>query len=357
MKRIFILVLIIVGVFLLSQPAFTSSYIYNEVNGVIYIGGYPLENIRRDINGLKHEELYFKNKIYVINTKDGTSELFLKTDESILAYEISNQGYIAVSTSKKDRKKREFKNDLIIYESNGEKVKLIENVPVWIKTKHFSWSKADAKIAYITGKVIIEGHYPFEPTGVWLYDIENGKTTKIADTGVKINWSRHDNNIYIQNKFDSVDPTDISIYNTSTGKLTKSDRKGIIFSDDGKYYIGIEEIKGYDFPTYVPYIFDNISNKKNIYSTEEKSNWHREMMLRFKFINNSQYLLVWGRKSYKIINVETVKVVRKADKQGLVGWNKDMTKVVVYEGGNQIHIDELLTGRRLQSIDIPESRH
>ncbi len=39
----------------------------------------------------------------------------------------------------------------------------------------------------------------------------------------------------------------------------------------------------------------------------------------------------------------------------MLGWNEDMTKIIVYEkGGKQVHIEDMMTGKRLQSISIPE---
>jgi hypothetical protein len=352
MKRIIHIALIIVVLYLI--PSYSSSaLIYDEDKGLIYLGGYPIEGLRRDIGN--KEDRYLKDKIYVLNFKENTSKLLISGEEPIVDLVYSVGGYILVSTNKQDQTKGEYVGKIIIYTDRGEQKRTIDNVPIIADEEVFSLSIDGNKIVYISGRAIIEGRERFITEGVWTYDIENDETKKIADQGIQVNWSRHDNNIYIQNKFDTKDPSDISVYNTSTGELSKSDRKGIIFSDDGKYCIGAELIKGFggDHPTFKYYIFNNISNQK-IYKFKEEWGVQYEMTQNVKFIYGSPYLLMWGTKSYKIFDVKSQSFIRAGKRKGLIGWNEDMTKVVVYGGGDQIHIDVLMTGKRLKSIDIPK---
>jgi len=343
-----LVVLIIFSYLFIPCISNAASYILNDEE-TLYLGGYQIETYMYEIGKVIEDSM--DRKIFII--KDKNIKEFLATPDSIYLYELSNKGFIAVSTSRKDEQIRGYVKQLYIYDVNGNKIKKIEEVPVK-KEAYFSWSPDGDKIAYIKGKTIIEGRRDFVPSGVWIYDVESDKVQKIADKGVQIFWAKHDNNIYIQNQFDRDDPTDISVYDTKKGELSKSDKKGIIFSDDGNYYIGTEisGIEG-EGTLYDHFVFDGKSNEK-IYKFKDEDGTPNEYYEDHKFISATHYLVFWSRRSYKIFDIETKSFINKAKLKGLVGWNADMTKAIVYERGDKIHIDEMLTGKRLKTLDLPK---
>ena len=128
---------------------------------------------------------------------------------------------------------------LFIDRDGNEITRLNDNV------RKFSWSPDGEKIAYITG-TYYDGGVGFKTTGVWIFDLRDSSKVRIEKNfphetidgyiggGFKINWAKHDSNIYIED-FDYLDG--IYRYNTSTGKSEKVAHHGIRFSSDGKYYL------------------------------------------------------------------------------------------------------------------------
>lgn len=327
---------------LLSSSIAGSSVIYDELNDIIYIGGFEIDNLRYVFEKIEYQ---YKEKIYVLDAKNNTTRSLINTEERIFADEISAKGYIAVSTSTKEQGGKRYVNKLIIYKSDGEKLKVIDDVLSKGINNYFSWSVDGAKIVYVKGDDIIEGG--IQPKGVWIYDLDKDREIMISKWGAEVYWSKYDNNIYIQNEFKADNPSNISVYNLTTDKLTKSDKHGIYLSDDGKYYIGYSKPAGYE-SGFTRNVFETATNKKAF-------DWPEGMLTQLKFITNTHYLLTWtSHGGYKVFDVDKARVIRKVEKAGVVGWNKDMTKLVVYDGGNQVHIDDLLTGKRLRSLDIPK---
>lgn len=346
MNKKLITLLTILGIFFTFSTT-NASFLFDPVEELFYVGGFPLERLRRNLG--KTEDYALTKIIYAFNTETKLSEPLIKTEHSIGEYEAGKTGYIAISTENENLESYTYEYELLIYSPDRQTIKVIQNVPVKSEQKFFSWSPHGKKIVYVTGKSLMEGHHPFEPQGVFIYDIEKDKTEKISETGVKVNWSPHDGNIYIQNKFDYVDPADISVYNTRSGTLSKSDRKGILFSYDGKYCFGRVAFKDVDgYPGDKRYLYDNTSN--------DIVHQFKETIINAKFIDNSHNLLTWGGVAsyFKIFDADKKNYIRSTKKYGLIGFNKDMSKVVVYEGGNQIHIDETLTGKRLKTLDLPK---
>ena len=193
MKHLKILSITII-IALCSANVAIAGYIFDIDNSTFYLGGYPLEMLRYRFN--KDSDMPLKNSIYAINIENDTSELIITTKSPIKAYEVSNNGFIAVATLDLDMKNNIHKQKLFIYQPNGERIKTIDDVIVLGVgyKRYFSWSKDGTKLLYITGKIITEGRKLFMPDGVWLYDFENNSTTKISDNGTEIGvkWSNYD---------------------------------------------------------------------------------------------------------------------------------------------------------------------
>lgn len=346
---------IIIFVFLASVIVFINSelfagHIYHEKEEIVYIGGYSFNLIQLNVD--RKRNLYLKNKTYALSSKKGDDEiqLFYKTKETIRSYDIINNEVVAIGVGDLSKKESKYYSSLNIVDMEGENKKNLNNCIVLSRGKYFSTSKDGNKIAYITGEAVIEGRNPFKSQGVWVYDIKKDNLKKISEKGVHLNWSRHDNNIYIEDVFD--DPSTISMFNTSIGKITRSDKKGIVFSDDGKYYIARELINDV-YPVNKFILYDNHVNKP-IYVFTGNEGFGLSQALSYKFIVNTHYLLVIDLWGYKVFDVDSKKLIKKSNKR-VVGWNKDMTKVVVYEGGGkEVHIHNLISGSRIMSVKIPQ---
>ena len=338
--------------FCFALPSYSEakSLIYDEESNSLYLGGVQLDTALSDISNFQSKQKYF-NKIYVISKSE--EKVLLQIESTIVDFDMSDSGYLAVSTSESDYQNDMFIREFLLYDSTGRKLKTIKNVPVLSDRKFYSWSPDGNKIVYVMGKSLMENRNPFQSEGIWMYDIEKDKSRKISDTGVKVNWSRHDNKIYIQNRFEGEGIVDISEYDPVVGKLIKSERNGIFFTDDGKYYFGYEV---YDYEGYLVFarkIYESTSNKRK-YSEKENESWKNGVTNFIEFIKNSHNVISWNLRNFMIFDVDKVSSVRKSRKAKLLGWNNDMSKVVVYDGGNKIHIDEMLTGKRLKTLDLPK---
>jgi Tol biopolymer transport system component len=354
-RKIISLLLFIIIVFLFHiKNTFAAGFIYDESNDLIYIGGFPIENERLSFDS-KIDKLPLLYKIYSIKLKNQEEHtIFEANNKKIMTYSISNKGFIAISTHKVNEQKGINEKQLFIMNKEGKIIKIIEDVMNIINKGYFSWSPDGQQIVYVTGKSIIEGHYPFESQGVFIYDIVKDEIVKIADKGTDVKWSGYDNNIYIMNKFIYEDPQDISIYNTTKKQLMKSERRGIIFSDDGKFYIGAEIDKNFEGEgnQLIYYIYNNLTNEKIYHFTGEEG-YSVEVASEIFFIKGTHCLVIRYSSLYFIFDLDKKKTIKKLN-MGLIGFNKDMTKGVVYEGGGKfVNIVFLMEGIKIKSVEIP----
>ncbi|MDH3976756.1 MAG: hypothetical protein OEV42_21035 [Deltaproteobacteria bacterium] len=327
-----------------SQNVSAKALIYDEEKGVIYLNE-EFINLKRYEEKRKISEEP-KRKIYLIDVEANTSRTLIYSNRRVETYDISGKGHIAVMESWNEKVSSHIKRALIIYDIEGRQLKEILDVPrTTDSSDSFVWSPDGGMIAYVTGVPTLDEKYgPFRSTGIWIYNVNKDKTEKVGG-GYGVNWSSHDGNLYMQFAYGATEFA--SIYDVNTGKTRQSGKKGLIFSDDGKYHIGKKypESMGEDVRDYV---YRSSTNEVHYEFSIEKAEWKGYA----KFIYDSQFLLMWSDgRFYKVFDVETKKIIRKA-KHALLGWNKDMTRAVVYEKG-KIHIDEMLTGKRLMSLDLP----
>jgi hypothetical protein len=331
---------------IISTTASAVTQVYDSKRDVFHIGGYVSYHAQEVLK--EKPATRFDKKIYEINAKKEESKVFVKTKDDIVFFELSNAGHMAVSTTKYvPNTSKPHRDYLSIYSRTGELIKTIEDVPVITREKYFTWSPDGTKIAFVKGERIPDSKSgPFKPMGVWLYDIEKDELKKISDDGWDVRWARHDNKIHIL-KY-TMGPT--YVYDTKTGRLAENkDGKGIILSPDGKYYIGTTMEPGDMEDKEVYHVYDGHTNEKIYTFDPYYLYWGYS-----RFISDKYLLIRSINWSYKVFDVFSKTDYRNPSKIRLLGWNKDMTKVVVYEGGNQVHIEELLTGKRLKSIDIPK---
>ena len=199
-----------------------------------------------------------------------------------------------------------------------------------------------------------ERRYPFEPQGVFIFDINKDIIIKISEKGTDVRWAKYAKKIYIQDNFLENSAADISVYDPVENKLMKTSKKGFIFSDDGKYYIA-EKLNGFLEESMTEYtIYDNASNKPIYNFNEDEKYLLDESYGNYQFIKNTHNLLIVGSSQYKVFDVDKQKVIAKWNKS-LIGWNEDMTKGVIYEGGSKfVHIIFLVDGIKIKSVAIPQ---
>ncbi len=118
--------------------------------------------------------------------------------------------------------------------------------------RKFAWSPDGTKIAYIAG-TYYEGGIEFITTGVGVFDIASSQTSAINKdfphkalngyTGgeFKINWARHDGNIYLE---DMDHFGGAYCYDPDAGRSMPLARQGIDFSPDGTYYRETQDPEG-----------------------------------------------------------------------------------------------------------------
>jgi len=352
-KSIFMFIVIII---LAGRAAYSlaTTTIFNEERGDIYIGGGDIARILLYKDNIR--KTTFRNKVYRISLEDEKARLIVETKDRILSLK-ARKSLLVVAEINVDGESGKDHRSLLLYDKKGMLLKTIDGVVLSTSSDTYSLSPDGTEIAYLTGNKLYETRKPFDPTGVWIYNVKNNETKKIAGGGYEIKWSDHDNKIYIRDNYR--DPTRMSIYDTNKGVLSKSTHKGLLFSGDGKHYVGVqaENIMDVDADTPVFYIFDSTTNKKihqfKIGEYSARIDWYGYGA----FIKRSNHILIWGsyaKGKYKLFDVDTKQTIRES-KSHLLGWNEDMTKLIVYEGGGkQIHIEETLTGKRLKSLDIPK---
>ena len=336
---------------------YAMAYIYDEESGVIYLGGEHFEDIRSFTD--KIDDYAMQRKLYKINVNENRADLIVDIKERIVFFELG-ESTIAVATIDDSEMPR---SKLMIYDKDGVLIKSIKDAIALKDKQYFSWKSDGKKLVYFDGRLLRESHDPFESKGTFVYDVKKDEMQKIAPGGFEVAWGRHDDNIYID--FGHTYSTYISMYDSGKKLLEKTDKKGIIFSDDGKYYVGkVEEER--------PFFTENglSQDKVTVYGIYDSANDVKvyefkvhpvysfyDWLGRGKFITNRHLILTWGPYAvgkYKIFDVDSKKTVRES-KSHLIGWNKDMTKLVVYDGGGkQIHIVETISGKRLKSLDIPK---
>jgi len=328
----------------------TAKTIYDEENNMVFLGGWPLEALRLYLD--KSGEKLAK-KIYSYNIKERKERLFYNSEMEIGAYNINLKNYMAISVQQQNRQGDILTEELIILNKDGEIIKKIEGVITRHLDGYFSWSPDGNKIAYVTGKSLVEVFRPFEPQGIYIYDISNDTIRKISEKGTDVKWAKYDNKIYIQDNFLHNSEAEISVYDPVENKLTKTNKKGLIFSDDGKYYLA-QKLIGFLEDSMTEYaVFDNISNKPVYRFTEDEKGLLDESSGNYRFIKGTHNLLIVGTSQYKVFDVDKRKTIAKWDKS-LIGLNKDMTKGVIYEGGGKfVHIVFLIDGIKIKSVPIP----
>lgn len=350
-KKLIVITAFIIS-FSLSLSAYAMSVTYNDETGQVVIGGYRM--VEAFSNFVKKEPINYSRKLLIFsNSGDG---LYLLMDSGIIDYSLSSKGYLAVRTSARIRNtdgKEERISEIAIYDSDRNLIRKIDGVPGTSDYKSYAWSPDGSKVVFIKGKSIMLGHEPFAQDGVWILDIKKNETKKISTKGVRVNWADHDNIIYIQNDFEIAGIVDISRYDTKREILEKSDKKGIRFSGDGKYYFGYEVFSDEEFKYFREYVYESTSGKRK-FNESEKSLWRSQGLSKFEFIGDTNYVLTWDLYDYKILDINRISIIRSVKKSRILGWNKEMTKAIVYEGGDKIHIDEMITGKRLKTLDLPK---
>jgi hypothetical protein len=352
MKKKSAFIILLFSLFVISINKSNANIIYDEENQLLYIGGYPIENLRMAID--KNDKFELLNKIFQVDLKKNELKEIFKTDHDITSYKLSKNGIIAIGSLKLNAEGSIIEEKLNIINKEGVVIKKINNVINRIRYGYFSWSPDGDKIVYVTGKSMTERRYPFEPQGVFIYDINKDTILKISEKGTDVKWAKHDKKIYIQNNFIEDSAADVSVYDPNENKLVKSDKKGIIFTDDGKYYIA-KKVDGFDEEAVTEYsIYDNASNKPIYHFNEDEKYLLVESYGNYWFIKSTHNLLIAGSMKYIVFDVDKKKIIANRNKS-LIGFNADMTKGIVYEGGGKfVHIVFLMEGIKTKSVGIPQ---
>lgn len=313
-----------------------ANYVYDEEAGKILVGGYTVEDPRREITGkIKNLE----KKLHWV-TIDGKSRLFFQADSSIERYEMSNAGYVAVN-------REGYVLDIV--SPYGVVLRSFNGVMTGSDDKVYSWSPDGRKVAYIKADKT-EGVVPYLPKGVYIYDIEKNEVEKIYEYAVEINWSTHDGNIYMIDSFGTATKSKCLIYNVLNKTISISTIDSIYYSDSGNYcIINKSDPDGSD-----NYIYD-IKKSRYIQRYSENNEEIYSINYIYGFIPKNDVVWVsnWSP-SYKLINPMQGKKIYSKPKTSLLGWNKEGNKGVIYKGGEKITVLNLLTGKELFDVDLPE---
>jgi len=103
---------------------------------------------------------------------------------------------------------------------------------------YYDSSPDGMSIVYIKGDLYgFTNNTPFRSDGLYIYDIKNDTTKKIAKTAYQVSWEKFDNNIYYDKA--GLYENEIFQYDTKKKIETKTEYKGLNFSKDGKHYCNI----------------------------------------------------------------------------------------------------------------------
>jgi len=144
---------------------------------------------------------------------------------------------IAICESDTDGRLQKFYRLMILDTRNGKEIRCFNN-------GHKSSFSPDGKEIAFTEQIF--GERGSQPPlgyrgGMWIYNFHNNRAKRVSDgdfASSDINWSPHDNNIYVC-YYDEV-----SRYNVSLARLEPTEYRGIYFSPNGLYYVSTPNESG-----------------------------------------------------------------------------------------------------------------
>ena len=123
---------------------------------------------------------------------------------------------------------------LVVIDPSGRVVRIVEK-----DVQVLTWCCGPGKIAVITGRDV-DSHPGFLPDrdGVFVIDVRTGSETTLRGIPFpyQLHWAAFDSSLYIKTSWTPEDPTTVYRYHAPTGELSRTSRRGIYFSPDGKYY-------------------------------------------------------------------------------------------------------------------------
>ena len=281
-------------------------------------------------------------RIYQIDLRDNSKTIFYEADKKPMdRLTLSpDNNYIAVT-----RGETYPMTEILIIDKKLRTRKIAINVDKGILT--YVWSPDSKKIAYMTGFRDQAEMGQIISTGIWVYDLEKGEKTKIADTARDIEWLPNGAFClyveYEEPKGSAIKAYKTIIYNTANGAI-QEEKKGINMSLDGKYsvdplYIGYTPMtKEAEESTHTDF-YDLKEGRKilsaslnKIYTELPTILWREILWLKGnrmvveKTIKNS---LAWD---ISVCDLEHNKVLKEVRGQ-IIGVNSDRSKIVLfYEG-------------------------
>lgn len=214
-----------------------------------------------------------------------------------------------------------FNHKLVILNDSHVPVAEIEEV------HRYNWSPSGLQIAYIIGED--KEYYPgFVPTQLQIIDVaEKNKTMIPFVSAYDIQWTAHDQNIYLQAD------KNVFVFNPSNNTLKETSYKGIYFSPNGEYYY----LPSYDGGIFS--LYKSSANERIIPSILLQN----DLLNPIGWLNHTNCIIIRGdqRNHVNIINVENGKSV-------------DIKKELFSSGNGYISLDVLddEKDKTLKELDV-----
>ncbi len=129
-----------------------------------------------------------------------------------------------------------YKRILTITDPKGHVLKTFDNIC------DYSWAPNGNRIACIEGEWSEDARHGFISTGAFIYNVDDGTETDIDEQPYFIDWSSHDGNVYLY-CYDRKCENGFCVYryDATRGEMEVEPYRGVHFSPDGTFYLGIPE--------------------------------------------------------------------------------------------------------------------
>ena len=320
--------------------------IFHNKTNRLFVGGVPASSVELSDDLLKSIIVYDLELEKVVKK--------LTFEDEVSCFSVSSSGYLAVVlTSYSDplEERENKKTKLLIIDTDYHIIESIPDVSELERYEQFEWDKSGTKIVYLTSVPLpYDSEHSEKPTGTWLFDAESRTRSKLCDFGTDVSWGKHDGNIYIRKGY-PVDPnSSIYLYNISNGSLKETDKNGLEFSNNGRFYACVysDGERTYD---YIYSIDNNI-----IYNYGDGDILLYNLGTNNVFLNNSSYLLSVNSDFYELNDMEKLVndnncTIRKSTRK-VLGLDVNLTLMFVVDSKHLLSIEDIISGSTLKKVII-----